>query len=248
MFSHINFLLLLLLLVADESLLSWRQSKVTPIEADLHHVQGIDVEGNLLWVSSVDAKAGKGYLTLLDLPSGKILKQVEVQQGKRIHPGGIMLDGESVWIPVAEYDRDGPTNMERRNKRTLALESSFEVADHIGCIAVGKSTLIGGSWSCRTLYQWTKDGKQLLKRDNPIATAWQDLKMDGDLLMGSGPVNRDQGAVEWLSVPSFEQVRRITTHKTDRNLTFSHEGMTYRNGKLFFLPEDAPSRLFEFSR
>jgi hypothetical protein len=241
------FLLLLSLVQDGESLKDWNLKATVPIEANLHHVQGIDVEGDILWVSSVDAKAGKGYLSLISLPSGKLQAQVEVQSGKRIHPGGITLDGDSIWIPVAEYDRDGPTNIERRNKQTLALESSFEVADHIGCIAAGKSMLVGGSWDSRTLYQWSKDGKQIAKTPNPHRTSWQDLKMDGDLLMGSGGLGREQGAVEWMSVPGYEVKRRIVTHKTDRNVTYSHEGMTFRQGKLYFLPEDAPSRLFEFT-
>jgi len=244
----VSILLILMLAHADESLKDWRLEKTTPIAADLHHVQGIDIEGNILWVSSVDAKAGKGYLSRLDLSTGRLLSQVEVQQGKRIHPGGIALDGDSIWIPVAEYDRDGPTTIERRDKNSLALQSSFEVEDHIGCIAADDNHLIGGSWSSRVLYRWSKDGKQSHKLANPSATAWQDLKMDGNSLIGSGLVERGKGAVEWLSVPDFKLQRRILTYATDRGLAFAHEGMTYRGGKLYFLPEDAPSRLFSFGR
>jgi hypothetical protein len=241
-----NLLLLLLLAQASEKIESWRPLPTIAIAANLHHVQGIDIENGTLWVSSVDAKAGIGYLSKLDLGSGRLLAQVEVQQGKRIHPGGITLDGDSIWIPVAEYDRDGPTTVERRNKVDLSLETSFEVADHIGCIAAGKTFLVGGSWSSRTLYQWTKDGKELLRQPNPSATSWQDLKMDGDLLIGSGQITREQGAVEWLTLPDFKLNRRILTGPTDRKLSFAHEGMTYRKGRLYFLPEDAPSRLFAF--
>ncbi|MBL8233958.1 MAG: hypothetical protein JNL98_36015, partial [Bryobacterales bacterium] len=121
----------------DQKLSDWKAGAVVTLRTDVHHVQGIDIEGRTLWVSSVDAKAKKGYLSKFSLPDGALLAQVEVQEGARIHPGGVALDGGSIWIPVAEYDRDGPTSVQRRNKRTLALESSFEVPDHIGCIAVG---------------------------------------------------------------------------------------------------------------
>ncbi len=238
----------LLLTQEVTQLRDWRQEAVTPIAVDLHHVQGIDVEDGVLWVSSVEAKAGKGYLSRIDLKTGKLLLQVEVQQGKRIHPGGIMLDGESIWIPVAEYDRDGPTNMERRNKRTLELEASFEVDDHIGCVAVGKDRVYGGSWSSRTLYEWTREGKQLRKVANPQPTSWQDMKMDGGLLMGSGLLGRQKGAVDWVSLADFSLVKQLETHATDRGYSYAHEGMTLRGGKLYFLPEDAPSRLFVFAR
>ena len=244
------FLILLRVLVAlSQSRLSLdgvRPVSTTLVEPDLHHVQGIDIEGETLWVSSVDAKAGKGYLSKIALRSGRLLAQVEVQQGNRIHPGGIMLDGDSVWIPVAEYDRDGPTTIERRNKHSLRVEASFEVDDHIGCIAAGKDRLVGASWGSRTVYQWTKAGRQLDRRPNPQPTQWQDLKMDGALLIGSGDIAGKSGASEWVSLPELKLVRRVALGKTDRGHSFAHEGMTYRKGKLYFLPEDAPSRLFAF--
>lgn len=230
----------------------WRLRRTITIQSDLHHVQGIDIEDQTLWISSVDAKAKKGYLTRVALPSGRVELQVEVQQGARIHPGGIMLDGDSIWIPVAEYDRDGPSTIERRNKRTLAIESSFEVADHIGCIAAGRDALYGGSWSSRTLYGWSKAGVELWKKPNPIATAWQDLKMDGAMLVGSGNLSREAGAIEWVDLAALADSaalrRRLVTGRTDRGVLYTNEGMTLRGGFLYLLPEDAPTRLFEFER
>ena len=223
-----------------------RPVSTTLVQPDLHHVQGIDIEGETVWVSSVDAKARKGYLSKIEWGSGRLLAQVEVQQGNRIHPGGIMLDGDSVWIPVAEYDRDGPTTIERRNKHSLLVEASFTVKDHIGCIAAAKDRLVGGSWGSRTVYQWTREGKQLDRRPNPQATEWQDLKMDGELLIGSGHIAGKLGASEWVSLPDLKLVRRVTPGTTDRGHNFAHEGMAYRRGKLYYLPEDAPSRLFAF--
>jgi len=202
--------LVLLLSIEPESLSAWRNVTTVSIAADLHHVQGIDVEGDILWVSSVDANAGKGYLSRIDGKTGHLLAQVELQQGRRLHPGGIALDGDSLWVPVG-------------------------------------LTLIGGSWSSRTLYEWNPAGIELRKLPNPHPTAWQDLKVVKGLLIGSGPLNRQQGAIEWLSLASFTLTRRILTPLTSRGLTYSHEGMTYRGGRLYLLPEDAPSRLFVFA-
>jgi hypothetical protein len=63
---------------AEESLRQWHLETTLPLQATLHHVQGIDVEGGILWVSSVDRAAQKGYLSRFDLARGKLLKQVEV--------------------------------------------------------------------------------------------------------------------------------------------------------------------------
>jgi len=43
-------------------------------------------------------------------------------------------------------------------------------------------------------------------------------------------------------------VRRIATPRTDRQVSYSREGMAIRGAQLLLLPEDDPSRLFVFSR
>ena len=234
------------------TLVEWKAERVLTLGANLHHVQGIDIEQDRLWVSSVDARKSKGYLSLMHARTGKLLRQVEVQQGKRIHPGGLQLDGESLWLPVAEYDRDGPTTIERRNKKTLALESSFDVADHIGCVAAGPGILMGGNWDSKFIYSWSKDGRELTKSPNPGRTGFQDLKWDNGVLLGSGNASRDTqaseaGAVEWWNPNGWRLVRRFTAGKTDRGAPFTNEGMAWRGGKLYLLPEDSPSRLFVMS-
>ncbi len=231
-----------------EKLESWKLLRTIQIPQDLHHVQGIDVEGDTLWVTSVDAKAGKGYLYRIQLPSGTVERSVEVQDGKRIHPGGIQRDGKSIWLPVAEYDRDGPSWIERRDKKTLALISRFLVEDHIGCVAVDSSRIVGGNSSTPEIYTWTKEGKALDRRANPHRTEWQDLKFVGHHLVGSGNLSRQQGAIEWLSLPGLEMQAKILAGQTDRGLPYTHEGMTIYRGKLYLLPEDAPTRLFIFQR
>lgn len=226
---------------------AWRLEATVPIQPDLHHVQGVDVEDGTVWISSVHARAGRGFLTRLELATGKLISQVQVQDRKRIHPGGIALDGDAIWIPVAEYHRGGPSWIERRDKKTLKLLDRFEVADHIGCVAASKDELVGGSWGSRTVYRWTKQGRELSRTPNPIRTEWQDIKFDGSLLLGSGSTSKTAGSIEWVSLPSMTIERSITTGVTDRGLTYTHEGMTLRNGMLYLLPEDAPSRLFVFA-
>ena len=225
----------------------WELASPIPLRGVLHHVQGIDVEGGTLWVSSVDAKAGKGFLSRFELPSGRLIQQVEVQEGARIHPGGITLDGDSIWVPVAEYRREGSTSMQRRNKRTLALESRFEVGDHIGCVAAGKGFLVGGNWDSRVLYRWSPEGILLSKQPSPHATAYQDLKIVDGQLIGSGLLPGRRGAIEWLALEDYRLLRRIEMGVTSRGTPFTNEGMTYRAGKLYLLPEDDPSRLFVFT-
>ncbi len=231
--------------VAPARLEDLERLEVVVLDAALDHVQGIDVEADSLWVSSVDRTAKKGYLHLFDRASGRLRAQVSLERGARYHPGGLALDGDSIWVPVAEYVRNGTTLIQRRDKRSLELQAEFEVADHIGCVAAGEN-LVGGNWDSRIFYSWSRDGRQLRRRDNPSPNAYQDLKLAGGQLVASGKLTPDQGAIDWLDTGSLALVRRIVTGKTDRAVLFTNEGMAVRDGKLYLLPEDGPSRLFVF--
>lgn len=241
--------LALQLVTASDRLDRLGVQRVIPLRGTLHHVQGIAVERERLWVTSVDSGARKGWLHLYRLPDGVLLRQVEVQShaGDQFHPGGIALDGNVVWIPVAEYQRGGRSTIQRRDKRTLQLLGSFEVDDHIGCIAAGGDRLIGGNWDARQIYYWAPDGRLLAKRDNPHATRYQDMKLAGGLLVASGVTSADEGAIDWLDPETLDLRRRITAGKTDRGVRYTNEGMDVRDGRLYLLPEDGPSRLFVFA-
>lgn len=220
--------------------------EVVRLRATLDHVQGIDVEGDSLWVSSVDRKAKRGFLHLFDLKSGRLRAEVSVERGSRYHPGGIALDGDSIWVPVAEYARASSALVQRRDKKTLALVSEFEVADHIGCLAAGGGTVLGGNWDSRIFYEWTPDGRLLRQRPNPTPNAYQDLKRVDGLIVASGNVGAEEGEVDWLDPETLALKRSLPAGKTDRGVRFTNEGMAIRDGKLYLLPEDGPSRLFVF--
>jgi hypothetical protein len=236
-------LLLLWLALSDLPLL-----KTIELRGTTHHVQGIDLdaEGTRLWVTSVDRAAKKGYLHEFSLPSGELRRTVEVGVGERFHPGGMALDGESLWIPVAEYRRESSATIQRRNARTLELEGQFEVADHIGCVAAGAEGLIGGNWDSRIFYVWDRSGKLLRKVENPTPNGYQDLKFAGGQLVGGGLLPGRVGAIDWLEWPSLKLVKRMEAGKTSRGVPFTNEGMAVRGDRLWLLPEDGPSRLFEF--
>ncbi|HEU0120484.1 MAG TPA: DUF6454 family protein [Bryobacteraceae bacterium] len=214
------------------------------LHGPLHHVQGLDVEAGSVWVSSVDKEQKKGFLYRIDLQTGRTLAQVEVQDGDRFHPGGLMLDGENLWVPVAEYRRNSTSVIQLRDKRTLRLLRQFEVADHIGCIAASGKRLYGGNWDSREIYEWDKNGKRVGMQTNLTGTRYQDLKWVDDRLVGGGIRAKGKGAVDWLDPKDLRVTRRMEVETTDRGTVFTNEGMTIRGGHLYLLPEDDPSRLF----
>lgn len=220
--------------------------RIVQLRGATHHVQGIALEGDRLWLSNVERKANKGFLQLYEFPAGNLLKEVEVQSGSMIHPGGISLDGDCIWVPVAEYTRKGASRIEKRDKTTLGLVASFDVQDHIGAVAAGEDFLIGANWDARDFYVWDKQGKLLRKQANPDPATYQDMKIVDKKLVASGGLGRGRGVIDWIDVNDFHRLRRISCGVTDRNTTFTHEGMDVREGKLYLAPEDEPTRVFIF--
>lgn len=217
---------------------------VTQLENKTHHVQGIVVDGANLWVSSVSKDAG--FLHKFELKTGKHLATVEIHEGKRFHPGGMDRDGDSLWVPVAEYRRLSSASLLRIDTRSLQVTSRFSVNDHIGCVAVAGNRLIGGNWDTREFYYWNHAGKLLDKKPNPGKVAYQDLKYSEGMLLASGNLSGDEGAIDWLDPDSLQLKKRVLSGKTDRGVRFTNEGMAVVDGKLYLLPEDGPSRLFVF--
>ncbi|MBI4893059.1 MAG: hypothetical protein HY821_20720 [Acidobacteria bacterium] len=219
------------------------------LQAELHHVQGIVVDGDRLFVTSVDRAARKGLLSEFALPSGKLLRTVEVQQGDLFHPGGLDHDATSLWIPVAEYRPNSRASIQRRSKKTLDLISSFEVPDHVGALALSPDALILANWDARTFYRYTPAGKLISTSLNPNRTSYQDIKFRNGSIIASGlhPKPAPGGAVEFLDPATYAPTRTLEFQLTDRGTAFTHEGMDLVNHRLYFLPEDSPSRLFVFS-
>ena len=141
------FLLLVALNAASQSDLTL--VRTTDLRGDTHHVQGIDFDERHVWVTSVDKDQRKGYLQEFSMATDEHVRTFDVTEGDRFHPGGISADGESLWVPVAEYRRDSSSVVQKRNVRTLELEYKFDVADHIGCIAAAPGVLIGANWDSR---------------------------------------------------------------------------------------------------
>lgn len=223
-------------------------SRVVPLAGSLFHVQGLLVSGDRVFVTSVDRAARKGYLFECTLAAGTIVRSVELQSGDRFHPGGFDEDRDSLWIPVAEYRPGGTTQVQRRSKDTLERLASFEVPDHIGALAARGGRLFLANWDARRVLEMSSGGRILTVRSNPTPYRIQDWKFRGGMLVASGlaPKGSSEHAVVWLDPETLRVVRRIGAGVTGRGVPLTNEGLDFRGGTLFLLPEDAPSRIFVF--
>ena len=174
---------------------------------------------------------------------GGQVQRVEVQDGPRYHPGGLGRLGDTLWLPVAEYRRASTSVIQGRDAKTLAVRSSFPVADHIGAVAATSAALIGCNWDARMFYEWTLDGRQSQAVEHDGAARYQDLQWTSDGLLAGGLLG-DQGVVDLLEWPSLDLKERIVVGKSDRGTVLTAEGMAISGSELLLMPEDDPSRVF----
>lgn len=216
------------------------------LKGTVFHVQGVDLDAEHAWVTSVDMTAHKGYLHQFSRSTGEMERQVEVTDGPRYHPGGFSIGGESFWLPVAEYTPNSTAVLLELDKKTLKVKRKISVGDHLGCVAVTKDSLVAGNWGSRKLYVLSKSGRQLRVIETPSENQYQDIKFVDGMLVASGNLTKTTGAIDWYAWPSMQLRRSLASGTTDRGKPFTGEGMALRGNDLYLVPEDGPTRLFHF--
>jgi hypothetical protein len=216
------------------------------LEGTVYHVQGIALDRDSIWVTSVDAANRKGYLHKFDRKTYKLEKSIDVTDGPRFHPGGFSVEENAIWVPVAEYTPHSSTVLEEMDKRSLTVKRKIAVADSLGCVAVSKTELVAGNWDSRQLYVFDKSGRQIRIVDNPEQNKYQDMKFVDGKLVASGVFTKTSGAVDWLGWPSLKLARRLHVGKDDHGVLLTREAMDLVGNNLYLMPEDGPTRLFHF--
>src|SRR4029453_12836282 len=145
----------------------WKLVASVPVAFRTFHPQGLVKIGETFFVSSVEVRnrntgAGTGHLFRIDSP-GNLLTDLKLGEGPIYHPGGIDYDGQSIWVPVAEYRPDSRSIIYRVDPKTMKGTEVLRFADHIGAIVhdTDDHTLHGVSWGSRRFYRWKlgRDGK-----------------------------------------------------------------------------------------
>lgn len=217
------------------------------LDFDTLHVQGLEVVGKYGYVTSVDNKSGdkKGWLFKIKVSDGTLVQKRELTDGERIHPGGLQYDGRYLWIAVAEYRPNSSTTIMAVNPKTLRPVKSFSVNDHIGALACdGQDRLFGVNWDSEQFYLWSRDGDEIeVLVSSTSMLRYQDVKFLDGILLCCG-YRGSVSAIDLIDTTDWELKKRIVLPQRPK---LSREGMAYRDGKFYFLPEDSPnSRIFIF--
>lgn len=207
-----------------------------------YHVQGLAVTEEAYYVSSVDRESEQGWLFKVDRDTQSLQGRRELTKGALIHPGGIHMDGTYLWVPNAEYDRDGVTEILQLDPKTLETVGAFSVDDHIGLIASdGTDRLYGANWDSLSFYVWDWDGNLIEKVDSPTRVKYQDCEFLAPLLVCGGQKSRKRGAIDFIDPESWTLVDRIAVGETASGHSLTHEGLSLLKEAVYLLPEDDPN-------
>lgn len=223
------------------------------LAGEVFHVQGVELDGRRIWVTSVDQARQRGYLHLFDRTTGRFLRRLELTDGARYHPGGLSRSGRSLWVPVAEMRPDSSAVLVEIDADSLHVRRKIRVADHLGCVAAFGRTLVAGNWDSRRLYVIDLDDPARMRAvPNPSPTHYQDIKFVDGQLVAAGNLTPWSGTVDWLDWPSLTVKRTLRAgaigpiRPFGRGGPYTGEGMAIEGRDLYVLPEDGPSRLFRF--
>jgi hypothetical protein len=207
-----------------------------------HHVQGLAVTEDAYYVSSVDKEGQQGWLFKVDRDSLEVQVRKELTKGALIHPGGMQMDGTYLWVPRAEYDENGPTEILQLEPQTLEMVRSFSVDDHIGLVASdGTGKLYGANWDARSFYVWDWDGNLIEKVDGPTRVKYQDCEFHDPYLVCGGQRSSKRGAIDFIDPRSWTIADSMAAGETGVEHSLTHEGLSLLGETVYLLPEDGPN-------
>lgn len=182
-----------------------------PLDFACHHPQGLDRVGENFFLSAAeiieetvryenpgsgpDRTAGKGRGHLFEMsPEGRLLRNWELGEYDVYHPSGLTFDGESVWVPTAEYRPESNAIMYRIDPATGEVTEEFRYPDHLGGVSRDPSSgrLFGITWGGRRILELTGDGELL--REVPVRSHYVDFQ---------DCVEMEEGLASWTGVAEY---------------------------------------------
>jgi hypothetical protein len=154
----------------------WSLQDIVDFKFDILHPQAMEVTKDRIYISSVGADTG--HIFVLDR-QGNLLRDINVTDGPRYHPGGLDVHGNDLYVAVAEYRPDSTATVMHINLTTFEVTPLFKVNDHLGGVIYDevKRRIVGQSWGSRRFYEWTLSGHQTDFWLNPTTyTDYQDCE------------------------------------------------------------------------
>ncbi len=233
---------------------SYEMITSSPLGFFTGHVQGIAFSKENLFLSAVDKEEKVGYLFKINPKNYHLLAQLKMKIGNIFHPGGISFSKGYIYLPLAGYKPHTSSIIFKIDPKTMEPVNAFVVNDHIGAVATdGSKFIFGMNWDAREMYIWDINGKFLKKIPNKRNIAYQDIEYANGILYCSGIQIHTLwgGTVDLYRFDennltlTLEKSIPMPQLKRNKIRSIASEGMTLKDGYLYFIPEDFPqSRLY----
>lgn len=160
-------------------------------------LEAMEVHGDRIYLAEFDHNNLNGHLLVLD-QSGNLLKDVTMVDGNRDHAGGLSINGDYAYVPLAVNSPHSSADIMRIDLTTYQVKNLFTVTyDHVGGVIYNpvSNTIVGQDWGSREFYEWTTNGRLLAKWANPQGSIdYQDCQYVAyDKMLCSGVANLDGG-------------------------------------------------------
>jgi hypothetical protein len=180
---------------------NWKAIRFIPLHSrrfPTFHPQGIKLVGKNLYLSTVEGRDhGFGHLIKYEIDSTESPTQVRAtgrltfpagRSGRLNHAGGIDGDAHKLFLPLAEYNETGPTEIMEVNLKTFGVYKSVgRLKDHIGTVVhnLTAKTLQLMDWSTGHYsipLAWLKGSNAIAAEKHNLADDWeyQDCKFVAD--------------------------------------------------------------------
>lgn len=265
----------------------WTRIATIPLQFRTFHPQGLIKVGANFFVSAVEIRtlprklstpidghdydAGSGVGHLFKVASdGTLLAHRVLGEGPIYHPGGMDFDGQSIWVPVAEYRPDSRSIVYRVNPVTMESTVVFRVADHVGGVVhdAARARIVGLTWGSRRFLTWpieadgaTTSGAGTAVANRESYVDYQDChKVDARHMLCAGVAEYQLapgkppfslGGVDLIDLATFSPVWQTPIalwSPTGRAMTQNPFWMeaTQTGVRAWFLPDDDVSILYVY--
>ncbi len=238
--------------VDEPPIFELRPDQAWPLKIETHHVQGLCVDANTFWVSTVNRPQREGWLLQIDRATLHLQRKIRLVRRQQYHPGGMQLRGGKIWLPLAEYRPRSTATLLQIDAANLTIEQALPINDHVGAVAVDtQNRLYAANWDSRVFYVLQRPpGSGAIKQvANPTGVAYQDIEWHDGYLYASGKHRRLGPVVDVIDTDAWRLLKRYRLKGEVRSggHNFSREGFCKAGAYFYLLPEDGPhSTVYRF--
>lgn len=219
------------------------------------HSQGIAASSRQLFMSCM-RNDNRAIVAAYALPDGypldggalTLLRETDLTRGTQIHPSGLDLDDECLWVAVAENKASTSSTVMCLDPDTLAVKREWPYADHLGTVAVIDGELATLNWDSKSIIRFARDGTHLGTLPG-TGRAYQDCEGRFCVSQRFNAFAKGVAMVDELQLDGGTWVVASHVERTHPDTGLGKEGFAALDSYWYFLPDDSPgAKVYVYDR